>query len=46
MMVLANDPNYFDLMLEDTTGKILLGMTVVLEVLAIIVIKKVIDIDV
>ena len=45
-MVLSSDPNYFDPMLESSTGKFLLGAAVALEVLAVIVIRKVVNIDV
>ena len=42
----SNNPDYFQPMLESPTGKGLLAGAVVLELLAIIVIRKIIDIDV
>ena len=46
MTVLSADANYFDPMLESSTGKFLIGAAVVLEILAVITIRKIVDIDV
>ena len=44
--VLSSDPDYFQPMLESQLGKMLLVAAVVLELLAVVVIRKIIDIDV
>ncbi len=44
--VLSNNPDYFQPMLDSQLGKMLLAAAVVLELLAVVVIKKIIDIDV
>ena len=46
IMVLSSDPNYFDPMIESEKGRFFLGMAVLLEIMAVIIIKKVVDIDV
>lgn len=45
-MVMSKNPNYFDPMIESPTGQILIGAAVVFEILAVITIRKIIDIDV
>ncbi len=44
--VYSSDPNYFNPMLESTVGQMLLVGAVLLELLALFIIKKIIDIDV
>ncbi len=43
--VLSKNPSYFDPMLESPTGKGLLVLAVVLEIVAVFIIRKIIDID-
>ena len=43
--LLSVNPHYFDPMLESLTGKIMLGAAVVFEIVAVYVIKNIIDID-